>query len=122
MNLKTVYLGDEYIEMLKHPKHGIGAGFNPCVDCNSILKFSLLWDIVTENDLYGDLRQFFKLREGYLFRPTTSRWIGHPNLPLRSKEVRRFVGNDAFYVLALEPGAHRLVHTTSLETRYKSRL
>ena len=25
VNLKTVYLGDEYIEMLKNPKHGIGA-------------------------------------------------------------------------------------------------
>ena len=27
VNLKTVYLGDEYIEMLKKPKHGIGAEF-----------------------------------------------------------------------------------------------
>jgi len=23
--------------MLKHPKHGIGAGFNPCVDCRSMM-------------------------------------------------------------------------------------
>jgi tRNA U34 2-thiouridine synthase MnmA/TrmU len=37
INLKTVYLGDEYIEMLKHPKHGIGAGFNPCIDCRSMM-------------------------------------------------------------------------------------
>lgn len=37
VNLKTVYLGDEYIEMLKKPKHGIGAGFNPCVDCRSMM-------------------------------------------------------------------------------------
>ena len=37
VNLKTVYLGDEYIEMLKHPKHGMGAGFNPCVDCRSMM-------------------------------------------------------------------------------------
>ena len=37
VNLKTVYLGDEYIEMLKHPKHGIGAGFNPCVDCRAMM-------------------------------------------------------------------------------------
>ncbi len=37
VNLKTVYLGDEYIEMLKHPKHGTGAGFNPCVDCRSMM-------------------------------------------------------------------------------------
>jgi tRNA U34 2-thiouridine synthase MnmA/TrmU len=37
INLKTVYLGDEYIEMLKHPKHGIGAGFNPFVDCRTMM-------------------------------------------------------------------------------------
>ena len=37
VDLKTVYLGDEYIEMLKHPKHGIGAGFNPCVDCRTMM-------------------------------------------------------------------------------------
>lgn len=37
VNLKTVYLGDDYIEMLKHPKYGRGAGFNPCVDCRSMM-------------------------------------------------------------------------------------
>ena len=40
VNLKTVYLGDEYIEMLKHPKHGIGAGFNPCVDCRTMMFYA----------------------------------------------------------------------------------
>lgn len=37
VNLKTVYLGDEYIEMLKHPKYGFGAGMNPCIDCRSMM-------------------------------------------------------------------------------------
>ena len=37
VDLKTVYLGDEYIEMLKHPKYGRGAGFNPCVDCRAMM-------------------------------------------------------------------------------------
>ena len=37
VNLKTVYLGDEYIEMLKHPKYGIGSGFNPCIDCRAMM-------------------------------------------------------------------------------------
>ncbi len=37
VDLKTVYLGDEYIEMLKNPKHGIGAGMNPCIDCRSMM-------------------------------------------------------------------------------------
>jgi tRNA U34 2-thiouridine synthase MnmA/TrmU len=33
VNLKTVYLGDEYIEMLKNPKHGFGSGMNPLFAC-----------------------------------------------------------------------------------------
>lgn len=37
VDLKTVYLGDEYIKMLKHPKYGIGAGMNPCVDCRAMM-------------------------------------------------------------------------------------
>lgn len=37
VDLRTVYLGDEYIEMLKSPKHGRGAGFNPCIDCRAMM-------------------------------------------------------------------------------------
>ena len=37
VNLKTVYLGDEYIEMLKHPKNGFGSGMNPCIDCRAMM-------------------------------------------------------------------------------------
>lgn len=37
VDLKTVYLGDEYIEMLKNPKHGFGSGMNPCVDCRAMM-------------------------------------------------------------------------------------
>ena len=37
VDLKTVYLGEEYIEMLKNPRHGRGAGFNPCVDCRTMM-------------------------------------------------------------------------------------
>ena len=37
VDLKTVYLGDDYIEMLKHPKHGFGAGMNPCIDCRAMM-------------------------------------------------------------------------------------
>ena len=37
VKLKTVYLGDEYIQMLKNPKHGFGAGMNPCIDCRAMM-------------------------------------------------------------------------------------
>ena len=37
VDLKTVYLGDDYIEMLKNPKHGYGSGMNPCIDCRAMM-------------------------------------------------------------------------------------
>lgn len=37
VDLKTVYLGDEYVQMLKNPKHGRGAGYNPCIDCRAMM-------------------------------------------------------------------------------------
>jgi tRNA-uridine 2-sulfurtransferase len=35
--LKTVYLGEEYLNMLKKPKHGYGSGMNPCIDCRAMM-------------------------------------------------------------------------------------
>jgi tRNA U34 2-thiouridine synthase MnmA/TrmU len=31
--LKHVALGDEYLEMVRVPRHGYGRGMNPCIDC-----------------------------------------------------------------------------------------
>lgn len=31
--LKRVSLGDEYLEMVRDPKHGYGSALNPCIDC-----------------------------------------------------------------------------------------
>lgn len=37
VKLKTVYFGDEYLKMLKNPKHGYGSGMNPCIDCRGMM-------------------------------------------------------------------------------------
>ena len=37
VDLRTVYLGDDYIEMLKNPKYGFGSGMNPCIDCRAMM-------------------------------------------------------------------------------------
>ncbi|MGA2507504.1 MAG: hypothetical protein ABSF80_08520 [Chitinispirillaceae bacterium] len=31
--LKRIVLGDEYLDMVKSPRHGYGRGMNPCIDC-----------------------------------------------------------------------------------------
>lgn len=37
IKLKTVYLGKEYLKMLKNPRHGYGSGMNPCIDCRKMM-------------------------------------------------------------------------------------
>ncbi len=37
IELKTVYLGKEYLTMLKNPKHGYGSNMNPCIDCRMMM-------------------------------------------------------------------------------------
>jgi len=37
IRLKTVYFGDEYLAMLRNPKHGFGSGMNPCIDCRTMM-------------------------------------------------------------------------------------
>jgi len=49
VDLKTVYLGDEYLEMLKNPKHGYGSGMNPCIDCREMM-FKVAKDYMQEID------------------------------------------------------------------------
>jgi tRNA-specific 2-thiouridylase len=33
IELVVVPLGEEYLEIIRHPKHGYGANVNPCIDC-----------------------------------------------------------------------------------------
>jgi hypothetical protein len=35
--LKSVYLGDEYVAMVKNPKYGYGKNLNPCIDCKILM-------------------------------------------------------------------------------------
>ncbi|MDR2849274.1 MAG: hypothetical protein LBW77_01845 [Verrucomicrobiota bacterium] len=37
--LKTVPKGDDYLEVVRHPRHGYGTAVNPCIDCR-IFMFS----------------------------------------------------------------------------------
>jgi tRNA-specific 2-thiouridylase len=33
IDCEVVRLGEEYVEIVRHPKHGYGANVNPCIDC-----------------------------------------------------------------------------------------
>lgn len=44
---KVITLSDEYLEMVKNPKHGYGKNLNPCIDCK-ILMLKVAKDIMSE--------------------------------------------------------------------------
>lgn len=37
VELKIIPLKEEYLEIVKHPKHGYGKNLNPCIDCRILL-------------------------------------------------------------------------------------
>lgn len=37
IGLETVYLGEEYLEIVRHPRHGYGKNLNPCIDCKILM-------------------------------------------------------------------------------------
>ncbi len=45
--LKTIFLGEEYLEIVKKPKYGYGKNLNPCIDCR-ILMFRKAKQIMNE--------------------------------------------------------------------------
>ena len=45
VEFKMVYLGKDYLKMIKNPKYGYGKNLNPCIDCR-ILKFKKAKEIM----------------------------------------------------------------------------
>ncbi|GMT42922.1 MAG: hypothetical protein IEMM0002_1333 [bacterium] len=37
LEIKTIFMGDEYIDMLRAPKYGYGKHLNPCIDCRIMM-------------------------------------------------------------------------------------
>ena len=37
IDFETMPLGEEYIDIVREPKHGVGSGANPCIDCRIMM-------------------------------------------------------------------------------------
>ncbi len=37
VHFHSIYLGNDYLEMLKKPQYGYGSAFNPCIDCHRFM-------------------------------------------------------------------------------------
>lgn len=49
IKIKTLFMGDEYLQMLREPKFGVGKGMNPCVDCR-IMMFRQAKEVMEEEN------------------------------------------------------------------------
>jgi tRNA U34 2-thiouridine synthase MnmA/TrmU len=47
--LKRVSMGDEYLAMVRTPRHGYGSGMNPCIDCR-VMKIRMAGEYMKEID------------------------------------------------------------------------
>jgi len=106
VSFKRMYLGDEYLEIVRKPKYGYGRNINPCIDCR-ILKFKLGKQYMEETGasflISGEVlgqrpmsqhRQALQLIdkeagiEGIILRPLSAK-LFEPTLPEREGWVDR---------------------------------
>ncbi|MFH0852432.1 MAG: tRNA 4-thiouridine(8) synthase ThiI [bacterium] len=104
--LREENIREEFLEVLKKPKYGYGAGLNPCIDCHALmLKKSAEimrteeFDFVATGEVLGERpmsqhRQALKIVEqeaglkGYLLRPLSARLL-EPTIPEKDGRVSR---------------------------------
>jgi tRNA U34 2-thiouridine synthase MnmA/TrmU len=104
--IKVMPTGQDYIEMVKHPKHGRGSHMNPCIDCR-IFTFSrarayadevgaafvFSGEVLGQRPMSQHLRAMLMIEqesglEGRLLRPLSARLL-EPTLPEQTGIVDR---------------------------------
>jgi len=104
--LREIDIRWEFIEVLKKPKHGYGAGLNPCIDCHALMlkKAGEIMraegiDLVATGEVLGErpMSQHKKALEiveqeaglgGYLLRPLSAKLL-EPTIPEKDGRVNR---------------------------------
>lgn len=104
--LKLLPTGQDYIEMVKHPKHGRGSHMNPCIDCRiftftraRIYAEEISADFVFSGEVLGErpmsqhLRAMLQIEEesglkGRILRPLSAQLL-EPTLPEQKGLVDR---------------------------------
>jgi PP-loop superfamily ATP-utilizing enzyme len=106
VRLSVVTEQDDYLDLVKAPRHGYGRGANPCIDCRVYMfKIAARWmrqsqaSLVISGEVVGQRPMSQKKRdlariahhaglEDYLLRPLSARLLP-PTLPERHKLVDR---------------------------------
>ncbi len=104
--LREVDIREEFVKVLKKPKHGYGAGLNPCIDCHALMlkKAGEImraeeYDFVATGEVLGERpmsqhKKALKIIEkesglfGYLLRPLSAKLL-EPTIPEKDGRVNR---------------------------------
>ncbi len=104
--IRNIFLGEEYIEVIRHPKYGYGRNLNPCVDCKIFMlkktknlmeslgaSFVATGEILKQRPMsqnYKMLRLIEKESglEGYLLRPLSAKLLPE-TIPEKNRWVNR---------------------------------
>lgn len=91
--LKLIDVSKEYLKILKKPKHGYGAGVNPCIDCKIFMikqakklakklnaKFLITGEVIGERPMSQNLNALRKIEseaglKGKLLRPLSAKLL-----------------------------------------------
>ncbi|MCK4233329.1 hypothetical protein KAX75_02810 [candidate division WOR-3 bacterium] len=104
--LKVKFLGKEFIELVKNPRHGYGKNMNPCIDCRILMlrkakkymeeigaEFIITGEVLGERPMTQNKKSMKLIEtkselEGKIVRPLSARLL-EPTIPEQQGTVKR---------------------------------
>lgn len=93
---QSVQLGEAFLEMLRHPRHGYGSALNPCIDCKTFM-------VRCAGELMKELQADFII---------TGEVVGQRPMSQRQDTLRLIERDCGFDGLLLRPLSARYLKTT----------
>ncbi|MCM8782519.1 MAG: tRNA 4-thiouridine(8) synthase ThiI [Candidatus Omnitrophica bacterium] len=104
--LNEIVLGEEFLDLIKKPAHGLGSNMNPCIDCKILMlrkakglmsgwkaKFVITGEVLGQRPMSQNKNSLTIIEkdsglEGFVLRPLSSRLLP-PTVPEQEKWVER---------------------------------
>ena len=106
IQIKTAFMGDEYLEIVRNPKFGYGSGVNPCLDCRVLMfsqakqamneigaKFIFTGEVLSQRPMSQMKHKLMKIEkeaglEGLIVRPLSAALL-EPTIPEKEGWINR---------------------------------
>ena len=106
ISIKTAFMGDEYLEIVRNPKFGYGSGVNPCLDCRILMftqakeamkeigaKFIFTGEVLSQRPMSQMKERLMRIEketglEGLIVRPLSAALL-EPTIPEKEGWINR---------------------------------